>query len=740
MAYKTKYILAFSNELNEVYEIYFEFMDYLGDPILLYGVEDCMTLRSTTGDENRFEPILGTECLINIHVGPVNVKGIEFQNDTLQIFDLITEHDNDIRVTVYHEQDYTKSIFQGFIVVEDNSQPLSDPPFTLSVRALDGLGLLKGIDFLDTDGNAFAGSMSPIKWIAQILYKTDQKLNIRAYFNILNIDFPALPCIESFTINVSTFQTGQPQTTNDPTIDIAASIADDCYTALEKIVRCLRCRLFQQDGVWNLVNIWEYQNPAGYSYVEYVISDPVDGIVAATPSTQLRNINYDVPVGSDQIIHPVEDDATLGLKLATKSEKLTYTYDQSLNKICNQTLIYGDADTANNGTISSTFQSQSITPPITFSYLAYFAFCFTHLDGPAPFHPYPGVTPTGVSYIRDIQDVNGYSVDRYLMIGKPTGILTYQRSSKFLIDVGDVLNMSFDWRTKENENVPSGSGTAQIAYVFLYGIDGTFWALSYIPQGTNKPQWVQMPDANFVDGAGNTPTINSPQFTDSANNGFMNITTVLQAPSGIYYGTAPVSGDVEVLFLYLRDKLPAVTEYWFKNISISVIPFLNGSFKELKGDFNFASSNNNIKQTDEQDVEISDSPKRYFKGAILQVDGKTLMPNSWIRAGVTETGRRFTQVMEELLYNAFYRQIQMIEGSMRGVTRVDSDYNVKDVGFINRFYFTDHPEPTKKFMLTSFEIDYATGFGRRVFVEILNDQNDTNQVVPDKYLFQYIFQ
>ena len=468
MAYGNKYIISSSTELNERYDIYLDYLGYTGTSYPIISALNGLILRSTTGDQDRFATPLGLECILNIVVGKARLANGLVDDSQLTIFDLIAQQDNQIRVTVYKNQDLTKSTFQGFVVVEDNQQPYMDPPFNLTVRALDGLGLLKGVDLTTTIGSQFVGAMNPITWLANILYKTGSTLNIRCYFNIVNIAFLGVPPMLAFTIPASTFQTGQPQTTTDPTVDISASIADDCATALEVLCRCLRSRLFQQDGVWNFVNIWEYQNPAGYSYIEYSISAPdTDGLISVTSVGRKINQKYDSPVGSNQIIHPTNDDAILSLKLATKSIKLNYTYDQSLNKICNQDLQFGDADVANNGTISSSFQNPAIQPSITFTYLAYLSFCFTHLDGPGAFHPYPGIAPTAPSYIRDVQDVNGYSVDRYLVLDKPTSILTYQRSSKFLIDIGDVLNLTFDWRTKENENDPSGTGIASVAYIFF---------------------------------------------------------------------------------------------------------------------------------------------------------------------------------------------------------------------------------------------------------------------------------
>jgi hypothetical protein len=100
--------------------------------------------------------------------------------------------------------------------------------------------------------------------------------------------------------------------------------------------------------------------------------------------------------------------------------------------------------------------------------------------------------------------------------------------------------------------------------------------------------------------------------------------------------------------------------------------------------------------------------------------------------------------MERLMFNLLTRQVQKIEGTVRGLIWVDSNFNNRQAGFMNRYYFTEHPVPTKKFMLTSFEKDLATGQGRHVFVEILADQNDTGFLDPNlpangTYVFQYVF-
>src|SRR6185437_10741986 len=155
------------------------------------------------------------------------------------------------------------------------------------------------------------------------------------YETSFNQTFGAL---EQVYLDAITFSQGDAfnPTPTDPTVDVIASSADDCYTALEKIVRCLRCRLFMENGVWNLVSLYEYLNRDGFAYKEYAFGSVSNGIVAVNAVDGNKNQDYSLPIGKDQIVYPVGEDQQLYLKVPTKWIKLTYTYDQSQNKVCNQ--------------------------------------------------------------------------------------------------------------------------------------------------------------------------------------------------------------------------------------------------------------------------------------------------------------------------------------------------------------------------------------------------------------------
>lgn len=777
--YNTKYILGFSNDLNEFYEIFFDFLNYIGGSSAITGADNCLTLRCTGGDENKLFPILGTECIVNILVQ---------ESDTISIDDFIAEYDNDVRVTVYKDRNYTKSIYQGFIVVEDNSQPYLDPPFTLSVRALDGLGLLKNVDLTDANGDLFTGIMSIEDWIGNILMKTGQTLDLRVYFPFYTaVGQGLIAPLQQVFLHAMTFQIGEITTTIDPSVDIFLLEMDDCYTALEKIIRCLRCRLFQEDGVWNIVSLYSYADPTGYYFNQSKIDTLIAGVYHFAPWQGGIAVTYNVNVGSDQIIHPAKDDGVLFLKVATQWVKLNYDYNQALDKICNEKLgIIGVElpfynENIWNFTIDKTFNKNPRTfpnaPVNQLVTMAFDMFCWNHFDGylsgiSAPLLV-PGVTATGRAFIRIVYNnlvptpagppTAGYEILRTGILDPSTtpGVFSYVQSSTLLIDANDVLQISMSWRLRAPGAYDFAAG---VMAVYLTGDDGTFWALSCINDNASfnsgntvtnpnfKTEWVQVDDRFALSAllSGTQPAYGGTLYVQTADLSHLDLGTwqnvqVNQTEPADYTGFAqtPINGTVDI---YIVNQFgPAANnanEFWFKDLNITIIPYLQGSYLAVKGDYNFSSTDNFIKQYDTETVEISDSPKRYFQGALLDKNSN-IIPPTWHRIHQTESFR-FTQLMERIVFNNLCHRTQKIEGTFRGLTYVDNADSsiVNQAGFINSYFFSDHPTPTKKFILTSFEKDYTTATGRHVFVEILKDENDDGWLDPAKvgeYLFQYIF-
>jgi hypothetical protein len=219
---------------------------------------------------------------------------------------------------------------------------------------------------------------------------------------------------------------------------------------------------------------------------------------------------------------------------------------------------------------------------------------------------------------------------------------------------------------------------------------------------------------------------------------WVSITANQNISSTVPAAKLPVSGSLELLLAGETLSGSNPLEYWFRDLSITILPYLNGSYQQLKGDYNYLASNSTIKQTDSEDVEISDSPKRYFKGALVTGTGSVLLAPDWHRKGLMEHFR-FQQAMGMTVYSHLRRMMHKIEGNFKGLIYRGSDFNDHPSGYLNRYSFSDADEPTKQYMLTSFENNIGTGQGRRVFVECMADQNDPGLVTPDDYQFSYIF-
>lgn len=747
MAYGLKFTCAYNNDLNELISINIEEDGFTGSIKNLTADDACLVIKSTTGDQDKMQPVCGTEATIRLRIGIT---------DNVDITDFIATADNTFRVTCMQEG---RIIFQGFVVVEDNYRPFLDPPFVIQIRAMDCLGILQGTYFLDALGNPFSGKMTVIGWLAQILNQTGQTLNLRTYFNIFNSSeavrqIPGRPLVqfngnplEQIALDAITFQTGQQTPAGDINPADFNTGFDDYYTVLEKIVRNLRCKIFQEAGCWHLVNMWEYLNPAGFSYFEYSFGAPVNGIVPYTQVTKASNLPQAVTIGKNDTLRLIAEDSLLYLKLQTKSVEFTFNYNQSLNKIINQDLSQGVAQPAQNEVISSAIIDTSFNGGVAVNLQtkAFQAFGYglqqSASNAQAAVDP-ANSTPSAASngFIRIVYDQLNNEIVRFLVLkiltSSGSGPAAFFQTSPVLIDQNDIFQMSFSWRTR------SGTGIANnrwiLGMVLLTGDDGTFWALSSLGGGgilNNPCIWVKT-NAAWRNSSGAIQVFTSDSINDTRiwTNVGVNNTTI----NGSAFAIAPTSGSLQVILL--TTIFPG-DEYWFKDLSITILPYLNGSYAQLKGDYNYAESTANIKATDLETVDISDSPKRYFQGALLSsATGNPLLAATWSRLAYGDVFR-FTQLMAYIVYTHIYRIVQKMEGTVKGLSYQDSTspIGVSPSGIRNIFFFTDSKTPTKAFMLCSFEKDYNTGTWRGVFIETRSDQNDPGLKVPDFYEFSYLF-
>lgn len=136
------------------------------------------------------------------------------------------------------------TLWTGFIAPEAYSEPYLAPPYPVSATFLDGLGLLKRRDFLTPTDQVLNSIKSQMEILKICLLETGLQLPILEGVNIyetsMDQDPEDSPLIQSY-INAGIYTEG------DKT--------QNCYDALESILVGYGARIFQEDGIWKIINI-----------------------------------------------------------------------------------------------------------------------------------------------------------------------------------------------------------------------------------------------------------------------------------------------------------------------------------------------------------------------------------------------------------------------------------------------------------------------------------------------------
>jgi hypothetical protein len=139
MAYNVKYRTEFTDILGVNWRVDIEEDSYAGSIIYMIPTGNPLSIEYLTySDDLLTDPIKGSTATLNIEC-TVN----------FQYVDIYNEADMKYKFKIY-QGDTPTLYWQGW-VSNDYTEPYDTPPYTVSITAVDGLGLLKYIDFKDTD-------------------------------------------------------------------------------------------------------------------------------------------------------------------------------------------------------------------------------------------------------------------------------------------------------------------------------------------------------------------------------------------------------------------------------------------------------------------------------------------------------------------------------------------------------------------------------------------------------------
>lgn len=132
----------------------------------------------TNTSDNKMQALRGSNCQLNL-----------IATENFQLQDLYTENERQWLVRVYRN---TVKIWEGFIIPDGCRQSFTYTPYTISVNAVDSLGLLKNLAYVQNDGNFFVVKQSFLEVIYNCLNRLGlPEIALNTAVNIYSENYPA---------------------------------------------------------------------------------------------------------------------------------------------------------------------------------------------------------------------------------------------------------------------------------------------------------------------------------------------------------------------------------------------------------------------------------------------------------------------------------------------------------------------------------------------------------------------
>ena len=678
MAYVEQYTANFKNEQGQEVNVSFALNGGSVVAVQNYRVT-ALTISAASDEQDSYACIISRELTISLWTE--DGDGISWET-------FVTSQHNDWKVTVTVDGE---TFFIGFVTPEEGSAPFQDKPYEITIKATDGLGLLKGNDLTQVNESRFKGFYTLIQYISGALKKTELDLPIRIYSSIFHTSM----LNKGDSLDNDIFQEVE---LNARTFLRDANGFESCYDSL-KILLDGWCNIEQYDGRWQVFVLSERQYLAGSLY--YVDYDS-DGVLIGGA---IDSETY-AKVGKNELVYPINETQIISSKFANREVKHIFNYVIPTDLVNNQSL-------QQLGSFISGLSGSG--------YSAYNLVDWEQYSGdPNGLSVYGG---TKNAYIKLELDAFGTQSDRYYVIEADTGVATAlgheirNENIDFFGDAGDTFTISITARCKFDQG-----GSDPIFYGKLAllrdGFPGTAASDWYTlnPSGS----WVNNPFANFAQTSETEDLSQWATFTTDA--------------------TVPANGT---FFLFLGSgNVDNLNEVHVKDIKIDYVPYLRGARFSVKGDYHLRSLNNKNPDKFDKTVLVSDSPKRLIKGSTFWTNGsgtRVLLSGSWYRWPDSTNIYNFKELANLGKFNQSYRRFYRIEGDFTSLFYTDSfDTIRKPLGFHKKYRFTDMT-PNRDFVLVApLEMDLVTGNFRGVFQEVYKDSADgTSNGDVDK--FDYIF-
>jgi hypothetical protein len=634
------------------------------------------------GDGDKFDGIIATEISFTLWLR---------RTDTVEFYDLLVTYSDEWKVVAYSDD---QIIFVGFLTPGEGTAEFQDKPYEITLNAVDGLGLLKGVPLTGIDGAKFDYISLIIDYIAAILFKTGCDLPIRVYSSW---------CDEGMTTRLTD---PEKDTLNQTGLHKRTFLSDrvafhNCYDSLQKI--CHEAfSVYQWHGMWVILNIGEMQSNPGPRiwYTEYDSIGNVTGSGLADENP--------CPIGRDLIIHPIGRSQYIGSLLSIKSAKHNFSYIPPSELVNNQHL-------AETGAF--------IAPLSGASHIAYDIVGWSrHENNLSNETPYSGTADD--PYIRVELDAFGNETFRYYRLDTDDtaagtiGQFIRNDNHDFWVVTNDRIDFSVTYRV----SAPVVGNLVMVA-LLIEGAAGTasnhFWTLGENGKWFNNDSTVMI-DHDLAAGTDwLTIEIDAEPFPAAGS------VFILLGTGDLFSGTVDYKAVVINYKPFFSDPIRTFALPNLLGTGVNVLPLVitNPNDTAPKGDYWFTEQSVSLFDTVEEEIFLSDTNRKSIKGALFRGVTDVLTTPTWHRDNVLEE-RHFKELVNLSRFNHGYRRMYKSRGIFSGTKwQPSNDTTIfEPLSFHRHFFFPDKTELTGKYfmLVPPLTINYDSGTIDSTFVECLD--------------------
>jgi hypothetical protein len=640
--------------------------------ITLTGSGDPIRLSTVDNSEDKFTGLKPLQATIKfISSNTVNIT--TFTTEELPVGG-VDVGDPRWRVEIYYNTYTAKNIiFRGFLNLDDCFEPFLPEKNEVTLVANDGLGGLKNIPLTDFNGDNPRDYNRIADYLGWALSKTGLELPLKAVFNIREYTKSTQHFFDAIYLHAKTFED-----------KIGVSI--NCYDVLERILGEMAF-LTQRGGEWWIFRVDEMAGTNPY----YTATFNADGTFDSIDS----GFHYPKFIGSSESIKFSQEETTVHPLRSHKYIKETYKFEFPQEIIDNIDFSRGDL-----------YIPLSANPE-TIDGVTYYV--SKHHIADWTLGARLGAVNT-VAYIKKLySDSNKtYEKARYAVIEHASPFRNYYlQSNDIPVDKNDKFTLSFDFRYNGSINNNS-VGILPIVSIVLNGDDGSTWYFGRHTQNEAERWFNSQVDSIFT----SPVPVNFAQW------------------QSVSFEThpLPVGGTISIRLLHVGGGFTSL-DIRFTNLRLDYNPYINGDYSKYSSQYYKVYVDKEIPNKREEQVYISDSQKKLFKGALFIDTGElTNQFYAWNDIHTTSPDAQYIHPYAHLqaydVWNQHRNSFVKFQGTMQGLdgASVDDNGYINHPHLIHTYFLQDSTDNTinRQFMLLSFDIDFYSCEWKGTLIEVYN--------------------